>query len=119
MWPHSSHSQPESLRQLELVWGAAWAGAPYLVVALALSQLKSLQEEGSLDSSASAEEAEDLQVFWADHGVDVAARPLPIQTSGSLSQSPTPSQRKLPRTSSSNESGQARDGLGHFRSNSV
>jgi len=74
--------------------------APSLVVQLAHSVLKRLQEEGSLDSSEEPSGwAKELRVLAAG----AAGKPSPIATSESPSPSPTPSPRRRRRTSSSKE----------------
>lgn len=91
--------------------------APWLVVQLAQSVLKRLQEEASPGSSAdSSAEMEDLRDLVAAAG----GKLLPTATSESPSPLPTPSARKQLKTSSSNGSEAADDELyidikGHTR----
>jgi len=88
------------------------AAGPSLVQALALLQLKSLQEGASLVSLASGaaaglEGSQDLDVV-------VDGKPLRIATSDWLSQSPMLSARKQPKTLSLPASGQVRNPNGTF-----
>lgn len=89
--------------------------APSLVVQLAHSVLKRLQEE---DSQASSEPADYLEATTLqDLVVAAGGKPSPIATSESPSPSPTPSPRKPRKTSSSNESGPRRAPNGRFSPN--
>ena len=106
-WEHS-YSLPD---RFSLEYSADPVDAPSLVVQLAHSVLKRLQEEGSL---ASSEERSDSETMLADLVVAAGGRPLPIATSESPSPSPTPSPRRPRKTSSSNESGPARAANGRF-----
>lgn len=74
MWQPSSLLQPESSQVLEPEWGVEWAGAPYLVAALARSQLRNLLAEASPDSSESEVVAAEALSLDSDLDGD-AARP--------------------------------------------
>jgi len=106
LWQHSSHSPEQPSLQLL----AELDAVPSLVLELARSQLRSLQEGVSRDSLVLEEVGEPPVAF----DVVVDGKPLRIPISALPSPSPTPSQRKLPRTSSSSESDQARDPNGTF-----
>lgn len=73
MWPHSLPLPLESLPALEPGWGVELVVAPYLVVQLARSQLRSLLVAASQDSSGSeavAEVVEPLEGFGLDGDVE-------------------------------------------------
>ena len=112
MWQHYSSSPSESLPESGPDSSVELDGAPFLVVALAHLQLKSLQEGASLASLASAvaEEAGGSQEL----DVVVDGKPLRIAMSDWLSQSQTLSARKPQKTLSSPESGQVRNPNGTF-----
>jgi len=85
---------------------------PYLVLALAHLQLRSLQEGASLASLAS--EAAGLAELPEEVVVVVGGKPLQIPTSDLLSPSPMPLASEPQKTLSSNESGQVRNPNGTF-----
>ena len=108
MWQHYSYSPdkclPEPLEDQDAV--------PSLVLQLAVSQLRSLREGVSLASLVSEEAA---QAPWPEEfDVVVDGRPSRIPISELPSPSLTPSPRRLPKTSSSKESGQVRNPNGTF-----
>jgi len=107
-WPNSSSD--------ELL--VAPGDAPLLVLQLADWQLKSLQEEAYPGSLASEEgAAEETWPSETECVVVVDGRPSRIPISELLLPSPTPSPRRLPKTSSSSESGQVRNPNGTFGAN--
>ena len=87
-------------------------GVPWLVGQLAALQLRSLQEGASLASLALEAAAEGVELPEAVVVVD--GRPSRIPISALLSPSQTPSPKRLPKTSSSNASGQVRNPNGTF-----
>jgi len=108
LWEHYSSLPSKSLgRSLE-----EQEDALSLVQALALLQLKSLQEGASLASLASA--VADLAPLPEELGVVVDGKPLRIAMSDWLSQSPMLSARRPPKTLFLPESGQARNPNGTF-----
>jgi len=119
VWPHSYSSQEQSSLASD---GEHWAGpavVPSLVLELARSLLKNLLEEAFQDSSEWEAVEEEAPASWEVHVEDGVGRLSQTQTSVSPSQLPTPSPRKQLRTSSSSESGQARNSLGQFGSKPV
>lgn len=106
-WQHFYSSPEQSLSESSEVLD----GVPSLVVQLAHSALRLLQEEASQASSAESLEGVEL----TDLVVAAGGKPLPIATSESPSPSQTPSPRRPRRTSFSSESGQARAASGRFR----
>jgi len=113
LWPHSLSLPNESSQASELDSLVESGAEPSLVEALALLQLKSLQEGaslGSLASEAAAAVAGDSQEFV----VVVDGKPLRIAMSDWLSPSPTLLARKPQRILSSPESGQVRNPNGTF-----
>jgi len=105
-WQHFYSSPEQSLSESSEVLD----GVPSLVVQLAHSALRLLQEEASQDSSEVSSEAVEL----TDLVVAAGGKPLPIATSESPSPSPTPSPRRPQRTSSFSASGPHRDTTGRF-----
>lgn len=106
-WEHS-YSLPD---KFSLEYSEDPVDAPSLVVQLAHSVLRRLQEEGSRVSS---DEPSVSETELTDLVAAAGGKPLPIATSESPSPSPTPSPRRPRRTSSSNESGPARAPNGRF-----
>jgi len=112
LWEHSSNSPNKSLDGSGSASPGDQADAPYLVQALALLQLRSLQEGASLASLASEAAASVAEGEAFDVVVD--GKPLQIATFESPLPSPTPSPRRPPKTSSSSESDQVRNPNGTF-----
>ena len=114
LWAHysslPSKSSAESAPDSSVEPGAELS----LVQALALLQLKSLQEGASLASLASA--AAEVADLPEQCVVVVDGKPLQIPTSDLLSPSPTPLASEPQKTLSSSESGQARNPNGTFGS---
>ncbi len=116
LWPHYSSSPNESSVGSEPDSLVESVGAPSLVAALALLQLKSLQEGASLGSLAS--EAAATAVGDSEElDVVVDGKPLRIQMSDWLSPSPTLSARRPPKTLSSPGFAQVRNPNGTFGPN--
>jgi len=107
-WEHSSSSPNESSHPSQ----AAPDVGPSLVQALALLQLKSLQEGASLASLAL--EAAALEPLPELCVVVVDGKPLQIQTSDLLLPSPMPLASEPRKTLSSSESDQVRNPNGTF-----
>ena len=107
-WEHS-YSLPD---RFSLEYSEDPVDAPSLVVQLAHSVLRRLQEEASQASSAPEDSSEETML--QDLVVAAGGKPLPIATSESPSPSPTPSPRRPRKTSSSNEYGPHRDTNGRF-----
>lgn len=108
LWEHYSSLPSRSSGPLQ----AEPDDGPSLVQALALLQLKSLQEGGSLVSLAS--EAADLAPLPELLGVVVDGKPLQIAMSDWLSPSPTLLASEPQKTLSSSASGQVRNPNGTF-----
>ena len=112
LWEHSSPLQDKSSDGGSARLSEDQDAVPLLVAQLAASQLRSLQEGASLASLALEALAEGPEAPEAVVVVD--GKPSRIPISELPSPFPMPSARRLPRTSSSNESGQVRNPNGTF-----
>jgi len=112
LWEHYSSLPSKSLEESAPDSSVEPDDELSLVPALALLQLKSLQEGASLASLAS--EAAELAPLPEQCVVVVGGKPLQIATSDLLSPSPMPLASEPQKTLSSSESGQARNPNGTF-----